>query len=210
MVLKKCRLLEVAHDATCDGCEVHPIMGARHRCTSCTDFDLCTLCVSKDAHKPQHRFRVVPHLESMALSRSLYGAASLEDEKDRTKIIQLEGKSLEELKHIAHTRGIKVEGQGWAKCCPPDGNKIDIFHCIQAKLNGKPSTKIGPGIGKKPKCDKRGKPPIKVKTLTVMRNEVKVKIKRPVKKMMFESSGRAGFGLYSGLVWGVDGTLKPT
>ena len=31
-------------DVTCDGCEVEPIVGARYRCDTCEDRDLCGRC----------------------------------------------------------------------------------------------------------------------------------------------------------------------
>jgi next to BRCA1 gene 1 protein len=35
---------------TCDGCQTHPIVGPRYKCTVCHDFDLCEACEAKDVH----------------------------------------------------------------------------------------------------------------------------------------------------------------
>ena len=35
---------------TCDGCQVHPIVGARYKCLECPDYDLCEDCQSKNIH----------------------------------------------------------------------------------------------------------------------------------------------------------------
>lgn len=44
------------HDAVCDGCDGH-IVGVRHKCLSCPDFDYCSTCVlSAPQIHPGHRF----------------------------------------------------------------------------------------------------------------------------------------------------------
>ena len=38
---------------TCDGCNLNPIVGARFKCTVCTNYDLCESCEAADVH-PLH------------------------------------------------------------------------------------------------------------------------------------------------------------
>ena len=35
---------------TCDGCQMHPIVGNRFKCLDCADYDLCQECAMKDEH----------------------------------------------------------------------------------------------------------------------------------------------------------------
>lgn len=46
----------VKHEAVCDGCDA-PIVGVRHKCLSCPDFDYCSMCfsIANEVH-PGHRF----------------------------------------------------------------------------------------------------------------------------------------------------------
>ncbi|XP_012563273.2 uncharacterized protein LOC105847951 [Hydra vulgaris] len=48
----------VEHEATCDGCNSHPIFGLRFKCDECNDFDLCYKCFTKKEgignHKIEH------------------------------------------------------------------------------------------------------------------------------------------------------------
>jgi len=45
---------------TCDGCESHPIMGTRYKCTVCDDYDLCAVCLKKgDVHPATHPMRQI-------------------------------------------------------------------------------------------------------------------------------------------------------
>lgn len=37
-------------NVTCDGCECHPIVGTRYKCTQCINYDLCESCESKGVH----------------------------------------------------------------------------------------------------------------------------------------------------------------
>eukprot|EP01113_Clastostelium_recurvatum_P044798 TRINITY_DN75_c0_g1_i9.p1 TRINITY_DN75_c0_g1~~TRINITY_DN75_c0_g1_i9.p1 ORF type:complete len:568 (+),score=199.82 TRINITY_DN75_c0_g1_i9:205-1704(+) len=46
----------VHHGVVCDGCDASPITGARYKCTTCPDFDLCSACEAKGAHDPTHAF----------------------------------------------------------------------------------------------------------------------------------------------------------
>jgi hypothetical protein len=42
---------------TCDGCNASPIIGVRHKCTVCPDYDLCNQChQNKEAVHPDHSF----------------------------------------------------------------------------------------------------------------------------------------------------------
>lgn len=42
------------HGVTCDGCELHPIVGNRYKCVVCPDFDLCESCERKSLHPADH------------------------------------------------------------------------------------------------------------------------------------------------------------
>ena len=49
-----------------------------------------------------------------------------------------DSKTVAELKEIAERRGVKRAGVGWAKCCPPDGNRDAIIAALR-RLNGSSS-----------------------------------------------------------------------
>ena len=38
------------------------------------------------------------------------------------------------LKKLAEERGVKKQGVGWAKCCPPDGNKDAIIKALEQTI----------------------------------------------------------------------------
>ncbi|CAD8082959.1 unnamed protein product [Paramecium primaurelia] len=40
---------------TCDGCQIHPIVGSRFKCLECQDYDLCEECQLKNLHN-HHKF----------------------------------------------------------------------------------------------------------------------------------------------------------
>ncbi|KAI0673673.1 hypothetical protein C8Q78DRAFT_967789 [Trametes maxima] len=45
----------VRHDSVyCDECRQCPIVGIRHRCLDCSDYDLCTSCISNPLRRAQH------------------------------------------------------------------------------------------------------------------------------------------------------------
>jgi hypothetical protein len=46
---------------------------------------------------------------------------------------ELKTRSLDTLQDLAKVKGIKKEGKGWAKCCPPNGNKDNIIDAICAQ-----------------------------------------------------------------------------
>lgn len=43
---------------TCDGCDA-AILGVRHKCENCSDFDLCNDCFASSLHDPGHSFRSI-------------------------------------------------------------------------------------------------------------------------------------------------------
>jgi len=49
----------IHHGYTCDGCEAHPIVGTRYRCTFCPDFDFCEKCHGKEEHHKDHAFKKI-------------------------------------------------------------------------------------------------------------------------------------------------------
>jgi len=40
----------------CDGCQQHPLVGPRYKCTVCSDYDLCSACEAKNIHPSSHPF----------------------------------------------------------------------------------------------------------------------------------------------------------
>ncbi|KAI0652399.1 hypothetical protein C8Q79DRAFT_1081591 [Trametes meyenii] len=45
----------IRHDSVyCDECHECPIVGVRHRCLDCSDYDLCTSCISNPLRRAQH------------------------------------------------------------------------------------------------------------------------------------------------------------
>jgi hypothetical protein len=44
------------HRATCDGCGMCPIVGVRHKCDVCSDFDFCDQCRTTASHDATHTF----------------------------------------------------------------------------------------------------------------------------------------------------------
>jgi len=42
--------IDIHSEVTCDGCEVNPIYGERHRCSVCRNYDLCGSCKEKGTH----------------------------------------------------------------------------------------------------------------------------------------------------------------
>eukprot|EP01102_Stenamoeba_stenopodia_P011826 TRINITY_DN365_c0_g2_i3.p1 TRINITY_DN365_c0_g2~~TRINITY_DN365_c0_g2_i3.p1 ORF type:complete len:384 (-),score=117.87 TRINITY_DN365_c0_g2_i3:97-1248(-) len=52
---------EIHFGVVCDGCQLFPLRGTRHRCTQCPDYDLCQSCLDKGIHKDTaHVFVQVP------------------------------------------------------------------------------------------------------------------------------------------------------
>ena len=47
---------DVHYNVACDDCGMNPIEGARFKCTTCPNFDLCSTCEAKDEHAPDHTF----------------------------------------------------------------------------------------------------------------------------------------------------------
>jgi len=53
--------VEVHQGIFCDGCQMHPISGARYKCTQCVDFDLCEKCKESGlAHPAGHAMIKTP------------------------------------------------------------------------------------------------------------------------------------------------------
>lgn len=42
--------MAVHRNFTCDGCETHPIVGVRYKCSVCPDFDFCSTCETNKEH----------------------------------------------------------------------------------------------------------------------------------------------------------------
>eukprot|EP00928_Gymnodinium_smaydae_P004384 TRINITY_DN1149_c0_g2_i1.p1 TRINITY_DN1149_c0_g2~~TRINITY_DN1149_c0_g2_i1.p1 ORF type:complete len:359 (-),score=50.30 TRINITY_DN1149_c0_g2_i1:43-1119(-) len=62
----------------CDGCQARDFAGARFRCLSCNDFDLCSACyLRREAIHPHHRFEAIQTPRS--LLQTLMGASELSD-----------------------------------------------------------------------------------------------------------------------------------
>jgi len=53
---QNCAFPSNAHvGVTCDGCGTSPIVGIRHKCNTCPDYDLCEQCDKKEVHR-EHTF----------------------------------------------------------------------------------------------------------------------------------------------------------
>jgi hypothetical protein len=49
--------LDIHYGVICDGCDSFPLVGARFKCQSCPDYDLCEGCVAKGVHADtKHNF----------------------------------------------------------------------------------------------------------------------------------------------------------
>jgi ankyrin repeat protein len=58
----KASIDEVIHgNVTCDSCQVDPIMGLRHKCLVCRDYDLCHKCFKTEPRSdPDHKYLTIP------------------------------------------------------------------------------------------------------------------------------------------------------
>lgn len=43
----------------CDGCDQHPLIGVRYKCTVCKNFDYCSTCEAEKGH--EHAFLKITH-----------------------------------------------------------------------------------------------------------------------------------------------------
>ncbi|KAI8620835.1 hypothetical protein BC830DRAFT_1077523 [Chytriomyces sp. MP71] len=80
----------------CDGCSAKDFMGARFKCTTCADFDLCAECYvkAKDVHNAQHAFEEVKHAWDVQEEEAvgvLNGMGFVEDVKSRELLRRYEG-----------------------------------------------------------------------------------------------------------------------
>jgi hypothetical protein len=69
---------EVIHYDICCVCEMESIIGNRHKCSTCEEYDLCELCYSKNDHIMDHMFIKVTSapLRSIQLETKDQGNAS--------------------------------------------------------------------------------------------------------------------------------------
>ncbi|CAF1255226.1 unnamed protein product [Rotaria sordida] len=44
---------------SCNGCQINPLIGERHKCSTCVDYNLCSACHKKKVH--EHELTVVPN-----------------------------------------------------------------------------------------------------------------------------------------------------
>eukprot|EP00614_Pseudopedinella_elastica_P015833 CAMPEP_0172649018 /NCGR_PEP_ID=MMETSP1068-20121228/241575_1 /TAXON_ID=35684 /ORGANISM="Pseudopedinella elastica, Strain CCMP716" /LENGTH=346 /DNA_ID=CAMNT_0013463363 /DNA_START=163 /DNA_END=1203 /DNA_ORIENTATION=- len=68
----------------CDGCQMSPLRGVRHKCMICADYDLCDACNStrSSIHQPTHRFRhlAVPAPQRMPMDMFMLQTSQAGDE----------------------------------------------------------------------------------------------------------------------------------
>ena len=50
---------EVHWAVTCDGCNIHPLVGKRYKCEVCPNFDFCEKCYEKEKEKHKHSFKII-------------------------------------------------------------------------------------------------------------------------------------------------------
>ena len=62
------------------------------------------------------------------------GFMNLSDIRNAPSIKELPSMSLSKLQNMAIDSGIKRPGEGWSKCCPPTGNKLDIIKHIKRNV----------------------------------------------------------------------------
>ena len=62
------------------------------------------------------------------------GFMNLSDIRTAPSIKELPNMSLSKLQKMAIDSGIKRPGEGWSKCCPPTGNKLDIIKHIKQNV----------------------------------------------------------------------------
>lgn len=53
VVFASCRCLCIV------GCGEHPLIGPRHKCNTCVNFDLCSYCRKHVVHDPTHSFTTI-------------------------------------------------------------------------------------------------------------------------------------------------------
>lgn len=52
-----CKIPQTVHKRVrCDGCNQHPLLGTRWKCTKCDDFDFCQSCYATKSHNRSHTF----------------------------------------------------------------------------------------------------------------------------------------------------------
>ena len=62
------------------------------------------------------------------------GFMNVSDILSAPSIKELPDMSLSKLQKMAIDSGIKKPGEGWSKCCPPTGNKLDIIKHIRRNI----------------------------------------------------------------------------
>jgi len=72
MELIKVNVIEEAHNGVnCDGCGMYPLVGFRHKCLICPNFDLCQICRVNFAHP--HKEMTVISSTDISSQESHYG-----------------------------------------------------------------------------------------------------------------------------------------
>ncbi len=63
----------VHHMYSCNGCGMHPIIGARYKCSICDDFDYCENCEAIYKHEHNHPFIKIykPNMDPLIIKCSL-------------------------------------------------------------------------------------------------------------------------------------------
>jgi len=84
------------------------------------------------ANNDEPEMSVLQDSEGSSANDSLPG--NDKDAESQTSTYELHAKTLDEVKMLAETLGVKEPGVGWAKCCPPSGNKQDIVAATEKFL----------------------------------------------------------------------------